>query len=408
METGQPQPAAGKMTVRQRVEAVIKGERPDRLPFIDRMELWHRRCLILDAPPAEFGDGDLNRIHSRVGLGRQKFCMPFVLRLKGVELTVVHNGAVIRRESEPLHQEFPALNAPDFVPRDSPGETEIIFSTPKGRVDISYTVSRSMVALGGVEPYLNRHLIKHEADFATAEYILDRAEIVPLFDRLANDRAKVGNNGFVVSRVHRIPFQQVLLEYMGEIPLFKAYYRARSRIDRLVEVLDGQLEEMLDLYRDIEAPIVQFPDNLDGVMTNPRLFTEYCLPHYQKYADILHSQGKLMCSHTDGNLKPLLDLLAESGLDIAEAFSPAPLTACTFDQAWDKWTTAGGPMIWGGIPSPILEATTPEAEFRTFVDRFLAKVAGGRIIVGIGDQVMPESIIDRVSYISRRIEDLKP
>lgn len=55
-------------------------------------------------------------------------------------------------------------------------------------------------------------------------------------------------------------------------------------------------------------------------MTNPNLFKEYCLPYYQKYADLLHAQNKKSCSHVDGNLKPLVKLLPESGLDIYESF----------------------------------------------------------------------------------------
>ena len=109
-----------------------------------------------------------------------------------------------------------------------------------------------------------------------------------------------------------------------------------------------------------------------------------------------------MCSHTDGNLKPILNLLPDSGLDVCGAFSPFPLSECSFEEAWEAWD--GGPIIWGGIPSPILEADTSEQDFKAHVKNLLDLVGSKPIIIGIGDQVMPDSLIERVQYIARKVE----
>ena len=111
-------------------------------------------------------------------------------------------------------------------------------------------------------------------------------------------------------------------------------------------------------------------------MTNPRLFREFCLPAYQRYVELLHGQGRTVGSHTDGDVRPLLALLKESGLDVCESFSPWPLTSCRFEEAWAAWH--GGPLIWGGIPSPLLEEDrTDEETFRSAIDRLLDTVGGG-------------------------------
>jgi hypothetical protein len=157
----------------------------------------------------------------------------------------------------------------------------------------------------------------------------------------------------VVPLVHRIPFQQVLLEYLGEVRLFYALHDDPGPVFRLLDLLDQQLREILDGLAAMPATCVEFPDNLHGGMTNPRLFARYCLEDLQHYTEILHGQGKRAGSHTDGDVGPLLALLRESGLDFCESISPFPLTQCPFDEVWDAWR--GGPIIWGGIPSPILE-----------------------------------------------------
>jgi hypothetical protein len=137
-------------------------------------------------------------------------------------------------------------------------------------------------------------------------------------------------------------------------------------------------------------------------MTNPRLFAQDNLGQYQRYSQVLHAQGKKVGSHTDGDVRPLLALLAESGLDVCESFSPAPLTACTFDEAWQAWR--GRPLIWGGIPSPCLEERTDEAAFRDFVRHVLDTVGDGPMILGIGDLVMGNNSMDRVRYIAGQVE----
>jgi hypothetical protein len=139
-------------------------------------------------------------------------------------------------------------------------------------------------------------------------------------------------------------------------------------------------------------------------MTNPKLFAEHCLPHYQEYSELLHSQGRKMGSHTDGNLKSLLGLIRESELDVCESFSPSPLTECTFDQAWEAWCD-GGPIMWGVIPSPLLEERTPEPEVHAFIDHVLETAGSDPIILGVSDMVLGNNLIDRVRYITDRVED---
>ena len=195
----------------------------------------------------------------------------------------------------------------------------------------------------------------------------------------------------------------MLLEYLGEVPLCYALQDDRERVERLLGLLDQQMLEILQRLADLPAIYVEFPDNLHGGMTNPRLFARYCLPDYQRYVGILHGQGKVVGSHTDGDVRPLLALLRESGLDVCESISPFPLTSCTFDEVWSAWR--GGPLIWGGIPSPLLEVDrTDETSFREFVAHLLETVGAGPIILGVGDLVMGNNSIERVKYIAEQVE----
>jgi hypothetical protein len=172
-----------------------------------------------------------------------------------------------------------------------------------------------------------------------------------------------------------------------------------------LNLLDQVMMEDFQQVSSYTGIYVQFDDNMDGMITNPRLFKSHCLPYYQRYTEILHAQGKKIGSHMDGNLKQLLAMLAESGLDVCESFSPAPLTGCTFDEAWQAWQERG-PMIWGGIPSPLLEPQTSESDFHNFVDHVLNLAQQRPMILGIGDFVMPNNLIERARWIAERVEEL--
>jgi len=392
-----------RMSIRERLLAVIDGRQPDRLPFLDRLESWHATHRRAGTLPSRFAGLSLTGVHRAVGMGQQKFVVPYAMRLRGVEVVATFNGEPLARLSDPVVLEFPGMW--DLVPTDRPGVTETELRTPVGRLRLRQELLAEGIA-NGTAPYLKEHLIKQPDDYLTAGWIIEHAEFVACYERVADEEAVIGGDGYVVPLLHRIPFQQVLLEYLGEAPLFYALHDERPAVERLLAVLDQQLEEILARLADFPVPYVEFPDNLHGAMTNPKLFQKYCLDAYQRYTDGLHRQGKRVGSHTDGDIGNLLGLLRQSGLDVCESISPFPLTSMRFEEVWQAWRQ--GPIIWGGIPSPILEARTSQPEFEAWVDKLFETIGTSPIILGVGDMVMGNCLIDRVGSIARRVEHDSP
>ena len=260
-----------KLSIHDRVQAVLQGMQPDRLPFIDRMEIWYKSKCWSGSLPAKYHEMSLNDIHQSVGIGRQKFTAPYAFKLRSIEVVCTFENEIIFRDFEPVTEYFPAQWAPDQIPRDKAGTTTIEYVAPVGKLSLAYEVAESMVTMGGVEPYLTHHLIKGEEDYRTAEYIIEHTEIIPQFDKIREDQRELGDNGFVVPCLHRIPFQQALLEYLGEVPLFTALYDSPQQLNRLIHLLDQQLMEILRQMADLPSVYVEFGDNLDGTMTNPKL-----------------------------------------------------------------------------------------------------------------------------------------
>src|SRR5271157_4183727 len=57
------------MTHRERILAAIRGEVPDRLPWVPRLEFWHRARLRQGTLPNELRSLSLTEITDRLGVG---------------------------------------------------------------------------------------------------------------------------------------------------------------------------------------------------------------------------------------------------------------------------------------------------------------------------------------------------
>lgn len=384
----------------ERVVNVLEGRRPDRHPFCDRLELWHAAMVRQHRLPDEFQGLSLTDIHRRVGMGQLKFVAPYAFMLRGVELAVSVNGVETHRETDPVTERFPTFE--DFVSTDGTGVTRVELRTPVGTLGVEHQMLEEAFHWGE-KPYFSEHPIKCAEDYNTVHWILERIELVSQFEKLLREEGALGDAGYAIPLLHRVPFQEVLIDFLGEIPTFFALNDEPARIAALLDALHEIRLATVELLADLHVAYVEFDDNLTGQMTNPRLFTQYCLPHYQQYTDLYHQQGKQVGSHTDGELRPLLGLLKETGLDVCESFSPAPLTECTFDEAWAAWG-GGKPIMWGVFPSPILEERTPESEFVAYVDHVLETVGDQPVIFGVSDMVLGNNLIERVKAIADKIE----
>jgi hypothetical protein len=383
------------------MESVLRAERPQRLPLITHIEFWHRHHLYNDTLPQEFRGLSILEISRALGIGRLDSQSPGVFKFHGLEVKITCNDDVVFHQRDPEMDTFPTLH--DLVPNDIAGTTLTEFITPLGRLTMVHEMIKEMLSAGVTRPSTKKHPICAPEDYRIYEYILERAEYVPRFEGFLEAQSALDEHGWLIPMLDRSPFQSLLLDAIGEIPLFYALHDHPTRVERLLDLLHALTVDKLHKLADLPVPYIEFNDNIEGSMTNPRLFKRYCLPRYQEYAEIMHAQGKKMGSHTDGNLESLVELLAQCGLDVCESFTPHPLTPLTFAQAWDAWQD--GPRIWGGIPSYYLEARASQKECEAYIEHILEVIGDGLIILSIVDAVMADNQIERLRWIAQRIEE---
>ena len=218
-------------------------------------------------------------------------------------------------------------------------------------------------------------VIKDVKDYETAEYILDDTEFFPRYDDFVKAEKMMGNDGIVEAIAPKSPIQSMLYELLGYKTFSLHYHLHRREFDQLYRLYRRKQLEMYKVIAESPAEVILSFDNITGVVTNPKIFEEYCMPFYDEAARILHSKDKIFMVHLDGKLRCLRDLIAKTPIDVIEAFTPPPIGDVTIEEARTAWK---GKVLWTNFPATAyLEAGLERVEKETI--SMLNSAAPGRI-----------------------------
>jgi hypothetical protein len=119
---------------------------------------------------------------------------------------------------------------------------------------------------------------------------------------------------------------------------------------------------------------------------------------------LLHEHGIKIAMHADNDTSLILELLEQAGYDMLECFVTSPMVPLTLEQA--RKTLGNRVILYGCLPSLLFAPSVPEDEFRAYVHHALDVLApGDAVILGVADNVMPDSVIDRVAYVQQVVEE---
>jgi len=253
----------------------------------------------------------------------------------------------------------------------------------------------------GTIPWTTEHLIKNVEDYKVLEYMIEDIVIHPYPKAFLNAEKFVGNDGVVIIRTWKSPFQSLLIEYAGPNRLFIDLYKHPKEVNSVLETLEQKQDELYRIIADSPAEIIMCPDNIDGELTNPRLFEKYCLPFYNKQARLLHSKGKLFGVHMDGRLKNLAHLIAQTEIDFVEAYTPPPMGNLTIEEVKRTW----GEKIVTWINFPASVCLFGYEEVKKHGETLLKSLApGDGFLFGITENIRYEVIRESLKALSELIE----
>ncbi len=371
--------ASNSMTHRQRLLAVLERRAPDRLPWYPRLEIWHEANRRGGTLPERYRDIPLREIYRRLDMGIQGRDMAWrrICRteLRQVEVRRTEDGNDVRTE----------------------------YVTPAGTVSKLERQSEELRKKGiiGLEV---EHLIKGPDDYAPVEFIFEHTDIIPTYDEYLQYEADLGEDGLPFPYIGQDPMNAILQELIGYGQAFYHMADHPDRIEHLYQCLCEYHARVQQVTLDSPAKLILHGQHFDMRMTPPRIFARYMVPYFQPFAERLHERGKVLACHADANTGRLMPLVREAGFDVLDCFASAPMVPVTIEEARNIFGEQV--IIWGGIPSVLLEDTVSDAEFERYMLSLFKTIAPGRaFILGIADNAMPESSIHRIEYVSRLVAE---
>lgn len=389
------------MTDRGRMLAAIRGEAPDRLPWIPRLEFWHRARLRNGTLPAGLRGLSLIEIADRLGAGFYSV-IPDFTACRGELDMIDRTLGIFRLDVLPYRV---TLEDVDRRVLRRGRETVVEYHTPKGSIRTATVFTEEMLDGGASVPWTSEHAIRSPADFDVVEHIFSHLRVEPQLDGYLDMRRLVGDRGLVVGYLCGTagPMHHILKELMPVEQFFYALHDYPEKIERLAGAMEPFYAAIERCAAESPAETIMLGANYDDSITYPKFYRQHILPHLKAYAAELHRRGKYLMTHTDGESRKLLPLFRETDFDVADSVCPHPMTSVTFDEFMEAF--AGRITLMGGIPAVLLcpDSSTLD-DCRRYIDGVLERYQGSsRLILGVSDMVTADADWDRLLYVTERI-----
>ena len=365
------------MTNRERMIAIMEGRSPDRIPWIPRMLLWwlaHRNAGTL---PDKYKGWRLRDIERDLGMGTPaRNGRVYSTRIRNVDIVSRYDGMSILT---------------DYV-------------TPVGTV--SSRARRTVeLDLAGIAPLGVEKPIKGPEDYDAMMYIVENTEYTPCYEEYEAYDREIGDDGYPIVNTGDGPFHTYLEKYTGYEKGYLDLADYPKKVEALLDLI-GQKhrEELWPVIADSPARLILHGSHYDSQTTPPHMFERYITPYFQELSELLHRHDKVLAHHADSDSSRILGHFKDAGYDMVECFTTAPLVPCTLSAARQAW--GDSVIIWGGVPSIIVEEAFPEEEFEAHMMELFSTIApGDAFILGVADNVTKPADLSRIVRIGEMVEE---
>ena len=383
----------------------MRGEMPDVLPYVPRIDLWYNANSMAGTLPERHKGRTQDEISRAEGWALHKM-VPEYLKLRRPEDSI-HRGIGIFSVKElvfkcKFHSDI------EIKVRREGGSTCVEYHTPVGRVSTKTVYTDEMRKAGASITWVDEHAIKGPEDYRVVGYIFENLELVPDFDDFTKWKKDIGEDGVAITPGCGLgtasPMHHIQKDLLDATEFYYHYHDYQKEMRALAEIMENYYNQALKICADSPAEAVMWGANFDETITYPAYLEKEILPWIRKASDTLAAKGKILICHCDGENLGLMDLLRDSGMHVAEAVSPFPMTKVKIEEYYRRWSDKL--TIFGGIPeSLLLEDTTTDEDFEAYLDHLFKVVAPGkRLILGIGDTTPAHAVFDRLIRIGERVE----
>ena len=369
----QPSRPGSPGSPRARALAVLRGQRPDRVPWFGDLDYLATAQIGRGRRPEGFKQSaaylDWHR-ELRLGFYLQGY-FPFRSIVENCRETIWQEGR-------------------DRVRR---------IETPHGTLQDRWTWLPDSFTEGPVE-----HLLKSAADLPAYQYWYAHTRYEADYAFGLTRGPQIGDLGLHLAYLPKSPFMQVVALDAGIIATVDLMEDAPGLFAETLEVMGRAHDTAAALAVASPAELLMIPENLSSESVGPKLFERFMRPYQETWTARIRAAGKFSCMHLDGTLRGLLRQECTVGFDFIESLTPTPVG----DLAVADWADFCGTTptkFWGGIPGAYFSPTVSEQEFERHVRATLAVMrTEPRYVLGVADQVPPDGLEHRLLRVAELVE----
>ncbi len=365
------------MTNRERMLAAMAGETPDRIPWIPRLLIWYNARKRAGTLPERYRHWPLRDIERDLGMG-----------------TPARDGHIFRATTRGVE-----------VRVQDVGEMETLAEhvTPVGSVTTTFRGSE-VLRDAGIGDMQTGFALKTRDDYAVASYIVENTEYTATYDDYEAYELEVGDDGYPLTGCGNCPFHHWMQRLAGYNDAYLHLHDFPEHVEGLLDLMMARDRERLwPVILDSPAKLILHGSHFSSQMTPPPVFERYILPYYQELSSLLQQRGKTLCLHADADVRLIASHVERAGYGMVESFVTHPMVDTTLAEARAAW--GDRVIVWGGVPSAILEAPYSDAEFEAYMAGLFDIVAGrSAFILGVADNIMPGAKLHRLKRIAEMVE----
>ena len=302
---------------------------------------------------------------------------------------------IVNRRVQPYVIETPNCTTEAFTyTEDGKMRVRTVTRTPIGEVS-------TVVEPADFTKWTIEKLFKGPEDYEVLAFIWQDRRYRPAYEQFASAEAWMGTDVIMRANVDAFPLHWIMIECMGVETFALEWMDRRDEILRLEKTMRDKIREVYPILAGSPITHANFGGNEVPEVMGPQRYKEFCAPMMNECASFFHEEGKWLGSHMDGNNKPWADIIASSGMDYVEAFTPSPDTDMTLTEALEAWPDK---VLWINFPSSIHLARIEEIK-KTTRELIEAASASNRLIIGITEDIPQHRWQENLLAISEVIRD---
>lgn len=214
-------------------------------------------------------------------------------------------------------------------------------------------------------------------------------------------QAEVGDLGAATMFMPRMNVQSLYIEKMGSQQGIYAIYDWPDTVEAYFRALEESHSRLIDVINASPIDIINFGENVHAGTLPPQWFLKYHLPACQRRVERLHAADKFVSAHWDGDVKPLLPYVHETGLDGIEAITPYPQGDVTLEEI--KAALGDEVFLMDGIPAIYFDTTFSEKTLADCAARIIELFAPN-LVLGISDEISSTGDLERVRLVGQMVD----